>query len=328
MSKEPPRRAQGVVIPVPDNAILSDGTILAATSPGVRVTPRNAVVMPGDQAWRGSATMQAGTPSRPQRSTLVARPVAEVEYPRSWLFYGRSGSGKTTLGCTFPAPVCLFDIKDRGTDSVKDVDGLEVVEVGDWLQFEEIYWFIKSSRDYYRTYVFDTITQMQQLAMVHVRDKMRLRTRPGDWGSFTQKQWGEVAGMMKDQIINLRDAANEANADIVFLAQDRRNYTNDDSEYEPGNETLDPEVGAGVMPSVGKILNASVSVIGQTYIRNRHRREKVGNKNQTISEAVHCVRIGPSPLYITKIRSIRSNTPPPYIENPDYQILLEVIRGV
>ena len=43
--------------------------------------------------------------------------------------YGKSGSGKTTLGATFPKPMLYVKIGDDGSSVIKDVDGIDAVEI-------------------------------------------------------------------------------------------------------------------------------------------------------------------------------------------------------
>jgi ATP-dependent phosphoenolpyruvate carboxykinase len=61
--------------------------------------------------------------------SLPTKKASELSGSRSYVFYGQSGTGKTTLAATFPGPILLCDIKDRGTDSVVGVEDLDVMEV-------------------------------------------------------------------------------------------------------------------------------------------------------------------------------------------------------
>lgn len=61
---------------------------------------------------------------------------------RSYVFYGRSGTGKTTAASTFPKPMLLLDAKDRGTDSISDVPGIDVLDVQTYDEFETAYWYL------------------------------------------------------------------------------------------------------------------------------------------------------------------------------------------
>ena len=262
---------------------------------------------------------------REAKDLFQPRDVREIERERTWVLYGRSGTGKTTLAATFPKPLLLFDIKDRGTDSINDVEGIDVVDIKSWDQVEDIYIYLTSAKHHYKTIVFDTITQMYQLAQWHILDKLKKKTRAGDWGSMSQRQWGEVTGLLKDKLMDFRDAGIELDCEIVFIAQDKRRQQEIDNEIEEAIH--DPEIGPSVPPSVAGLLNASVSIIGQTYVRMHTKRERIRGKTRYTERPVFCIRMGPDAQHITKVRNPKSIEVPSFVENPTYRDLLNIIRG-
>lgn len=237
---------------------------------------------------------------------------------RSYAFYGRSGSGKTTLSSTFPKPILLLDIMDKGTDSITDVEDVGVWDVTSWDDIEEIYYFLKENPDEYKTVVFDTITQLQQLCIEHVGGGKN--KRPGDWGSLSRREFGEVSGLIKDWVINFRDLPME----VVFLAQER---VTTQEEAENPDQMIMPEVGPHVMPSVALALNAAVSVIGNTFVRMRQYRKEVNGKKIEKQEIKYSLRVGPNPVYITKLRKPKDIEPPSIIDNPTHQDIISAIKG-
>jgi hypothetical protein len=58
-----------------------------------------------------------------------SKPVQEVKYNGSTALYGRSGTGKTTLSASWPKPILYLNIKDNGTDSISDVEDIDVVHI-------------------------------------------------------------------------------------------------------------------------------------------------------------------------------------------------------
>ena len=50
-------------------------------------------------------------------------PVEHLPSVLAVLLYGRSGTGKTTIAASFPTPLLLLDIREKGTDSVANVKG-------------------------------------------------------------------------------------------------------------------------------------------------------------------------------------------------------------
>jgi len=251
---------------------------------------------------------------------------------RSFVFYGRSGSGKTTLAATFPKPALLLDCKDVGDDSVADVQGLDVIDVSSWDDFETFYWYLLRHPGKFKTLIIDTASQLQQLAILKIQSnrgganqvKGRTATSTGDFGTMTRQAWGDVAALMKTWLTNLRDLP----MDVVFVAQDRVSNT---GEEDSGDDQLAPEVGPALSPSIAKHLNASVHFIANTFIRRRLVIKEVrdGNKlkKKEVPKIEFCLRVGPNELYVTKVRKPKKFIAPALIVDPDYEKLIKIIRG-
>lgn len=245
---------------------------------------------------------------------------------RTFVIYGRAGTGKTTLAGTFPEPILLIDLKDHGDESVVGVKGMDVLDVEDIDGFEDAFWYLKKHPKKYKTVVIDTVTQLQQMTVEMVLDGKKLNGKiAGDWGTMSKQQWGDVAAIMKRYINDFRDLEG---MNVVFLAQDRVfNLADDESEID---NDLEPEVGPRLSPSVASHLNAAVSIIGNTLKRERTKTTKGQNgKDKVIKtgKVEYCLRIGPSPLYITKVRKSRDIKLPDFIENPTYDDIIEVVKG-
>lgn len=253
------------------------------------------------------------------------RDVSQLSEHRSFVLYGKSGTGKTTLASTFPQPAVILDIKDIGTDSISDVAGMKAVDATSWDDIELLYWYLKQNPGKFKTVIIDTVSQMQQFAIERVlkrkKKAMKGNKRAGDWGTMAMKDWGEVASLMKTWIINFRDLP----MTVVFIAQERAfNVGEEDSE-----QMLDPEVGPALSPSIAKHLNAAVHVIGNTFIRTKTKViKRPGKKDKEVERIQYCLRVGPNPMYITKVRKPRSVEPPSVIVNPKYTDLMDIIKGV
>lgn len=258
-----------------------------------------------------------GSPNTTNYDELIKRirPAGENLKNVKAAFYGRSGTGKTTLSATFPAPILLLDIKEEGEDSIADMGKtVKVLPIYFWEEIEQIYWYLKSGDHQFKTVVIDTVTQMQALKMEAIKSSMG----KSGAGLITKQMWGMISGELQTWIINYRDLP----MNVVFLAQDRVNK-NDDGDDE-SDEQLDPEVGPAIMPSAAKTLNASVKVIGQTYLKEVIRKEK--GKGIT-REVEYRLRLGPHAFYTTKIRKPRERYLPEFITNPTYDMIAQIIRG-
>lgn len=276
---------------------------------------------------KASKAKTGKTPKKPEKKERrpPIKQVSEINNPRSSVIYGRSGTGKTTLAATWPKPILFLDINDQGTDSISDIKKCDVLEIETWEDFEEIYWWLSKNPEEYKTVVIDTVTGLQDLAIKRVLSKKKKDvSKAGDWGTMTQREWGDVGQAMKHWLVNFRDLPLE----VVFLAQDR--VFNQSSEEDSDIIALAPEVGPRLMPSVVSTLNAAVNIIGNTFVRVKRilkEDNKRKGKKKEVERLVYCLRIGPNPVYITKLRKPKSVEVPTLIEDPTYEDIQDVIKG-
>jgi hypothetical protein len=258
-----------------------------------------------------------------------SKPVQEVKYNGSTALYGRSGTGKTTLSASWPKPILYLNIKDNGTDSISDVEDIDVVHIdsSEDLQ-EQILWCHKQASKGklpYKTIVLDTMSQLQGILVVELAEKLKLKLpkgkKPGDFGSLTRQHWGVISGDMKAVIMDIRNLPVES----VFIAQER--VFNLPDEEDDGVDQLEPEVGPKLMKSVKDDLNASVSIIGNTFIRVKVIKKKVDGKTVREVKKQYCLRVGPNEVYTTKIRKPKGIEAPDYIIDPTFRKLKDIMRG-
>ena len=246
-----------------------------------------------------------------------ASPVEDVQTHMCALFYGRSGTGKTTLAGTFPKPLLLLDVGEKGTDSLSDVKGIDVLHITDWAQYEEVYWELKG-KSKYKTVVIDALHSLQGLALTEI--KAQAGKKP--LAQTSQKDFGNASNLMSQWVSNYRDLIGDPGMEVVFLAHDRINEV----ETEDDTEAIDPEVGPRVMPSVASAITGAVNVIGHSYIAEIVKKpKKAGEKKQ--KEVEYRLRIGPHGYYHTKIRKPKKIVLPEFITDPSYEKLLTIVKG-
>jgi ABC-type lipoprotein export system ATPase subunit len=243
------------------------------------------------------------------------QPVAELETNLVMMVYGRSGTGKTAFGATFPKPILFIDTNERGTETIKQEEDVDVVRVTEWDQLNELYWALvnKETSTEYASIVIDQVTNLQDLGMAEVLRK----SRKGRDETFTQRNWGQLSGMLKQTISDWRELAEQYN--LLFIAHERVFEGGDDED-----EAIEPSIGARVMPSVGSFLDGAVDSIGSTYIKERWETED----KEEVRHVDYCMRLGPHAFYSTKIRRPVSAGPiPEFIVDATYSKIRRLIAG-
>lgn len=246
-------------------------------------------------------------------------PVSAMKLIVTALFYGRSGTGKTTIGASFPKPLLVVDIGEKGTDSISDVDDVHVIRIRNWKQLEEIYWGLKNGDLEFKTVMIDAIHAMQDLA---IQEAKRLNGKDEE-DQMSRRDFGTASGLMKQWIFNYRDLEEEE-INVIFICHDR--LRRGDEEEQNDNE-IKPEVGPMLMPSVAGPVCGAVKVVGHTFIRESVvKSKKLGKKPKR--EIQYCMRLGPHTYYTTKIRSPKTRQVPYFISDPTYEKIVEVMKGL
>lgn len=253
---------------------------------------------------------------------LEVFPVDEAIKNRSWCIYGGSGTGKTTLAASFPGPVLLCDVSDRGVESVSDMAGHVMYRpIVAWQDLEETYWYLRSNPSEYKTVVIDTVSELQGKAIDTVTG-----WRIEDGGQpppMSQQSWGKVSGLLSTWITHFKEL-NDSGIDVVFVAQERYFGGNEDADPEV---QIDPEIGPRIIPSVASHLEAAASVIVYTFIRRKMSIRKIGKKRKEVGTIQFCLRVGPDPVYVTKIRKPKRIVLPDVLVDAEYNDLIDLIKG-
>lgn len=251
----------------------------------------------------------AMSPESIKRIRSRIQPVKSTPKVLSMLVYGRSGTGKTTFAGTWPKPALVLDVNEKGTDSISNVEGVDVIQINEWQDFEDLYWYIKSSGSQYKTVVIDQVTSMQEMACAQaMADK--------DKSQMSQQLWGIAGGYMKTWLVNYRNLTDDG-INVLFIAHDRTTKGDEDSSTE---DQIDPSIGPRVMPSVATLLNGAVKVIAQSYVR-----EVFDEDKERVIEFCH--RIAPHPYFITKMRNPPGTNIPESVVNPTYDQILSLMTS-
>jgi phage nucleotide-binding protein len=259
------------------------------------------------------AVRRVSNPTKFDAIKAKISPVHEQPAQFSTLIYGRSGTGKTAVSSTFPKPMLLLDIREKGTDTIAKVPGIDVISIEEWGEIEQVYWYLKSNESKYKTVSLDQISQMQDIAMAEVKGGASKE----ETDVLSRRDWGQISGLMKTWLYNYRDLTN-AGLYVVFIAHERTNSADEGVE-----DQIDPSIGARLMPSLASAVNGAVSVIGNTFIREEYSGQGK-DKERTVK---YCMRIGPHAYYTTKIRRPVDFEAPEFIVNPTFEKITSIIRG-
>lgn len=245
----------------------------------------------------------------------IASRIVDIEdavMPVTMLAYGKAGTGKTVFGSTWPKPLLLIDVKEKGHESIRDVPGIKLLQIEKWEEINEVYMDVLWQKDTFKSVIVDQLTAAQALGMSHLREKKKMKQDD----AFSQRGWGQLSGMMQQMIQDYRELYNDG-YHVLFNAHERVREPSEEDD-----ERLAPSVGSNLMQSVASFVNGAVSVIGNTFIQ-----EQVDKKAKT-REVQYCMRIGPHAYYAAKLRRPVSAGPTPdMVVNPTFDKIMRLTKG-
>lgn len=232
--------------------------------------------------------------------------------------YGKPGTGKTRFTSTFPKPILLIDVNDRGTESAK-FPGLKKGDVIVYRvdEFEDIWdaldFAIDDPKGYgFATVIIDHLTGLQKYVHNDIMAKYKK--------DFMHQQWyGEASAKMTQVITQFNNLVDE-DIQPVYIVQQRIDEP-EGGELGDMEEELIPEIKPNLTPSVSEFLMTTSRILVQTFIQGQE------GKNGDV-KMEYRLRTGASPYYNTKITRPNDSTPlPRYIVNPTWDKIEAIIKG-
>ena len=226
------------------------------------------------------------------------------------LAYGDQKTGKTVFACSFPKPLLLIDIMERGTDSVIDVEGVDVVSAQSTQDMEDLYWMLEGKTKY-KSVVLDQMTGLQSLVIREMKERKSQRADD----VFSQRSYGQLGGWMTQWILNYSLLIDHG-YDVCFLSHQKRieSQEEDDDRVAPGITTA-------LTGSITNFLLGAVSVIGNQFIR------EIYDKKTKETEMQYCMRLV-SGFYRCGIRRPVSAGPvPEFVVNPTFDKIVALSKG-
>lgn len=219
--------------------------------------------------------------------------------------YGRSGVGKTTLIGTMPGKGLVIDVPqiEGGNFVLGDhADRIDVKDVSDWNGIDEIYWFLARSAHEYKWVAIDSITAFAELAR---RKTVRDRSLAEDAHMVSLQEWGKVGSLVSELIYKFRTLP----LNTIWIAQERRH-----GSEERGEPVT---VGPDVSPRALAALNPSMLLLGRLSV-----------DQQLDGTYERRLRVGPHPLYQSKIRAAPTVQMPSLIGHPHLGRIIRYALGV
>lgn len=122
------------------------------------------------------------------------------------MVYGPSGQGKTRFMASAQddprtLPALVLDA-EAGTDSLagKDIDVARIVRFAD---FNEVYRHLTSPDNKYKSVIFDSATELQQMGLLEILKADSANRRDKD--AYQQQDWGKILLMMRRLVRQFRD---------------------------------------------------------------------------------------------------------------------------
>lgn len=243
--------------------------------------------------------------------------------------YGRSGSGKTTLYSSFPKPIGTMIASGAGeTKSIRNVEGIQAVRLE---HYEQLLGFVEQQRinRRFKTMALDHASVYQDMVLSYVLGGREIPQQL-TWQFATREEWGKVAAIMKECLIQLL----RLECHVVIVAQEKA--FNADEDYQ-ANGVLAPYVNCALIPSVTGWLGPQVDYLVETFKREetvtKTTKVKVGKEEKDVEEQVKtgkvqfCLRTAPHAVYETKFRLPKGTPLPDVIVDPSYEKIVNLIAG-
>lgn len=235
-----------------------------------------------------------------------AKDISEVTQSNFWVLYGKSGSGKTALGGTFPKPMLYVKIGDDGINTIKNYNGIKVVEATTVGAAKEIAKELLSDKKY-KSVFFDTFSLITN---EWVNENAVAKNK-----RMTQQLWGDLKTDTEELIRTLHKVA-ESHIVIVSC-----------HEAADAFEGMEDEILPDIRPSVTKGARTYLEGMANFGIHCIKVTKEVEGKEGTKEVTKFGVNLGANPYYWTKLQIDPSIKVPKMVFNPSFDKLISLIGG-
>lgn len=171
----------------------------------------------------------------------------------SMVVYGKSGTEKTRFGASGGKGTLIINCSEQKPISIRGM-GAKVITLRDVHDLEKIFWYLRNGgHKNFKTVVLDSVSSLQKMFERYVVAENCKLNATKNKILTSQRDYGEVASYMNTWIMNYRNLQDVMN--VVFIALERG--------PDEDNDLFRPDV----IPSVARVLESSVNIVGRMYKR-------------------------------------------------------------
>jgi hypothetical protein len=219
--------------------------------------------------------------------------------------YGSQGSGKTRFAASAPNCLILSVQEPAGTRSAVG-SGARVIEIEEWPEFGDVYWYYKRGKHKYESLAIDGLTGMQNLCMDFVLNEAEGRKQNRVRGQPTMQDFGRCKVLM----VGMLSAFLGLPAHIVFTALPRAQFLDKEREILD-SVTID-------LPAGSRGTALSVAIVGFMEPREVRKRDKAGKVRRVWEDRM---RVGKDTIH--KSLKDRTNRLGDYVDKPNMATVIE-----
>ena len=236
-----------------------------------------------------------------------AKPIGDSKQSALWVLYGKSASGKTTLASTFPKPLLYLAIGDSGQESVRDVEGIDIIQIESVKELSDALKELETNK-LYATVLIDTFgLVVNEWIEGEVVSKSR---------RMTQQAWGDLKTDTETLIRKLKKLAQDR---IVILTCHEVTDV-----FEGTDEELTPDVRPNISKGARTYLEGMANYgIHCTIVQ----KEKTLEDGSVKILKKHAVHLDSHPYYWVKTQKPASTKLPSLVLDPTYDKIIGLIKN-
>ena len=278
-----------------------------------------------------------GTPST--NGSVLSRAVPVSSLVEQWIkltIYGQNRVGKTTLACDFPKPLLLISFEPNrtgGAMSVRKIPGVTYLQITSSHDALSLAAELRTDKTF-KTHVLDTATSLQDIIL---QELLNLPAVPEqlNWGTVSMDAYRQRSEKTKE---TLRPFLNLPAHTIICAKEKDHNPPKEDRNKITRGMQLESFIASDLGGATVGWLHDACDYIGRLYLAKevivKEFKSKVGKEEiittseEETGRIVRRLRTMYHPNFAAGFRSADPSNVPDHIEDPSYERISAVIKGV